>query len=42
MDSICNEFNGIIEALKEKDSTRSKEMLESPVRNSFKLIKMRF
>ena len=42
MDSICNEFNGIIEALKEKDSTRSKEMLESHVRNSFEFIKKRF
>jgi DNA-binding GntR family transcriptional regulator len=42
MDSICNEFNGIIEALKEKDSTRSKEMIESHVRNSFEFIKKRF
>ena len=42
MDSICNEFNGIIGALKEKDSTRSKEMLESHVRNSFEFIKKRF
>jgi DNA-binding GntR family transcriptional regulator len=42
MDSICNEFNGIIEALKEKDTTRSKEMIESHVRNSFEFIKKRF
>jgi DNA-binding GntR family transcriptional regulator len=42
MDSICNEFNGIIGALKEKDSARSKEMLESHVRNSFEFIKKRF
>jgi DNA-binding GntR family transcriptional regulator len=42
MDSICNEFKGMIEALKEKDSTRSKEMLESHVRNSFEFIKKRF
>src|SRR4030043_1640256 len=42
MDSICNEFNGIIGALKEKDSARSKEMLESHVRNSFEFTKERF
>jgi DNA-binding GntR family transcriptional regulator len=42
MDSICNEFKEMIEALKEKDSTRSKEMLESHVRNSFEFIKKRF
>jgi hypothetical protein len=28
--------------LKEKDSTRSKEMIESHVRNSFEFIKKRF
>jgi DNA-binding GntR family transcriptional regulator len=42
MGSICNEFKAIIEALKQKDSTRSKEMLESHVRNSFEFIKKRF
>ena len=42
MDSICNEFNGIIGALKEKDSGKTKEMLESHVRNSFEFIKKRF
>jgi DNA-binding GntR family transcriptional regulator len=42
MDSICNEFKAIIEALKRKEPNKTKEMLESHVRNGFKFIKKRF
>lgn len=42
MDSICNEFKAIVEALKEKAPNKTKELLESHVRNSFEFIKKRF
>lgn len=42
MDSICNEFQSIIEGLKKKDSIRVKEIFELHVRNSFEFIKKKF
>ncbi len=42
MGSICNEFKAIIEALRRKDANKTKEMLESHVRNAFEFIKKRF
>jgi len=41
IDSICNEFELIIEALKQRDPNRTKEMLELHVRNAFEFIKKR-